>query len=97
MNRQVFFTEIENRISSYMEKNEKWNKALAAVIILGATLVAPAVAPSKAAAGLSAFEQSRLAEYWSLVESNTHYFIGYNLFYATHDPRGTLGDHANDI
>ncbi|MFD1463582.1 hypothetical protein ACFQ5D_19940 [Paenibacillus farraposensis] len=76
---------------------KKGSKALAAVIILGATLVAPAVAPSKAAAGLSAFEQSRLAEYWSLVESNTHCFIGYNLFYATHDPRGTLGDHENDI
>lgn len=35
--------------------------------------------------------------YWSLVESETHYFIGYNLFYATHDPDGTLGDHENDM
>ncbi|MFK4302017.1 MULTISPECIES: hypothetical protein [unclassified Paenibacillus] len=129
---------------------KKGNKALAAVIILGATLIAPAVAPSKAAAaGLSASEQSRLVEYWSpvlyqdvgnnpegdipipvnfdgdwsglnnwdnigkyakgsslplkpsvywsVVESDTHYFIGYDLFYATHDPRGTLGDHENDM
>lgn len=35
--------------------------------------------------------------YWSFVESETHYFIGYYLFYATHDPSGSLGDHENDM
>lgn len=35
--------------------------------------------------------------YWSFVESETHYFMGYYLFYATHDPVGVLGDHENDM
>lgn len=35
--------------------------------------------------------------YWSVVESETHYFISYNLFYATHNPQGSLGDHENDM
>ncbi|AFC30427.1 hypothetical protein PM3016_3606 [Paenibacillus mucilaginosus 3016] len=35
--------------------------------------------------------------YWSLVESETHYFIGYNFFYATHDPQTSFGDHENDM
>lgn len=37
------------------------------------------------------------ATYWSVVESETHYFISYNLFYAAHNPQGTLGDHENDM
>lgn len=35
--------------------------------------------------------------YWSLVETETHYFIGYDLFYARHDPQTSLGDHENDM
>lgn len=37
------------------------------------------------------------ATYWSVVESETHYFISYNLFYAAHNPQGSLGDHENDM
>ncbi|ALP36920.1 hypothetical protein ASL14_12830 [Paenibacillus sp. IHB B 3084] len=42
--------------------------------------------------------------YWSLAETETHYFIGYDVFYARNDPEGVagpigdgLGDHENDM
>lgn len=35
--------------------------------------------------------------YWSLVETETHYYISYDFFYAAHDPKGSLGDHENDM